>query len=121
MDAATYQAISPRDYALLVKDPESNKGRKIIVYGVVTQFDAATGNAEFRANTGAQPDDYLQNTMIDAQDPSILANVVQNDIVTMWCKVRGADTYKTTMGGELTVPRFWVYIIKDAGSAGPIP
>jgi hypothetical protein len=121
LDPSTYQSLSPRDYALLVKDPGSNKGRKIVVYGIVTQFDAATGKSELRANTGAQPGDYLQNTMIDAKDPSILTNVVEKDVVKMWCQVQGADTYKTTMGGQLTVPRFWVYIIKDAGSSGPIP
>ena len=93
LDPSTYQSLSPRDYAVLVKDPDSNKGRKIIVYGVVTQFDAATGKSELRANTAAQPGDHSQNTMIEAHDPSILANVVQGDAVTMWCQVQGAETY----------------------------
>jgi hypothetical protein len=120
LDPSTYQSLSPRDYALLVKDPNSNIGRKIVVYGVVTQFDAATGKAQLRANTGAQPDDYLQYTIIDALDPSILANVVQRDAVTMWCKVKGSGTYDPIFGGRMTVPEFWVYIIKDAGKS-PIP
>jgi hypothetical protein len=42
---STYENISPRDFAVLVKDPDVSKGRKTIVYGVVTQFDAATGTA----------------------------------------------------------------------------
>jgi hypothetical protein len=42
LDPSTYQSLSPRDYALLVKDPDSSKGAKIIVYGSVTQFDAAS-------------------------------------------------------------------------------
>src|SRR5262249_6229584 len=117
LDPSTYQSLSPREYALLIKDPDSNKGRKIVVYGIVTQFDTATGKSEFRANTGAQPGDYSQNTMIDAKDPSILANVVKQDIVKMWCEVRGSTTYDTTNNGHLTVPQFWVNIIKDAGSS----
>lgn len=121
LDPSTYQSLSPRDYAVLVKDPDSNKGRKIIVYGVVTQFDAATGKSELQAKTGAQPGDYSQNTMIEAHDPSILANVVRGDAVTMWCQVRGAETYKTQNGGQRTVPKFWVNIIKDAGPAGSNP
>jgi hypothetical protein len=86
----------------------------------VTQFDAATGKAQLRANTGAQPDDYLQYTIIDALDPSILASVVQRDTVTMWCEVKGSGTYDPIFGGRMTVPEFWVYIIQDAGKS-PIP
>ena len=121
LDPSTYQSLSPRDYAVLVKDPDSNKGRKIIVYGVVTQFDAATGKTGLRVNTGAQPGNYSENTMIEAHDPSILANVVRGDAVTMWCQVQGAETYKTQNGGQRMVSKFWVNIIKDAGSAGSNP
>jgi hypothetical protein len=115
LDRSTYQSLSPRDYARLVKDPDSNKGRKIIVYGEVKQFDTSTGKSQFRAHTGAQTGDYPQNTIIDAVDPSILTNVVKNDIVTMWCQVKGSTTYDTTMNGHLTVSQFSVYIIEDVG------
>jgi hypothetical protein len=120
LDPSTYESLSARDYALLVKDLDSNIGRKIVVYGVVTQFDAATGKAQLRANTGAQPDDYLQYTIIDTLDPSILANVVRRDAVTMWCQVKGSATYGPTFGRHMTIPEFWVYIIRDAGKS-PIP
>lgn len=46
----------------------------------------------------------------------ILANVVKEDQVTMWCQVQGTDTYDDAMGGKITVPTFSVYIIKDNGS-----
>ncbi|MGA7055740.1 MAG: hypothetical protein WBZ37_31655 [Mycobacterium sp.] len=96
LDPTQYQPISPRDYALLVKDPDAAKGRKLIVYGVVTQFDAATGTSEFRASTGAekaaQRYDYDVNTMIHAPDPAILKNVVEKDFVTMHVEVHDQDT-----------------------------
>ena len=118
LDPATYQSLSSRDYALLVKDPDANKGRKIIVYGVVTQMDSATGNSQMRVDTDAQlGGDYSQNTMIDAKDPSILAKVVKGDIVSMWCEVKGALTYDTTNNGHMTVPNYWVYIVKDSGAS----
>jgi hypothetical protein len=118
LDPATYQSVSPRDYALLIKDPDANKGRKIIVYGVVTQMDSSTGNSQMRVDTGAQlGGDYSQNTMIDAKDPSILAKVVKGDIVSMWCEVKGALTYDTTNNGHMTVPNYWVYIVKDSGAS----
>jgi hypothetical protein len=115
LDPKTYNAISPHDYALMLKDPAAHKGQKIIVFGVVTQFDTGTGQSEFRADTAAEPQDgrygYQQNTMIDAIDPSILANVVKDDYVQMYVEVAGTESYKTTTGGDLTVPKFWVYII----------
>jgi hypothetical protein len=113
LDASTYETLSPRDFALLVKDPDSNKGRKVMISGVVTQFDAATGPSDFRARTGADPADVSVNAVVSAPDPTILANVVKGDHVTMWCKVQGTVTYDNVMGGKITVPVFTDYIIKE--------
>jgi hypothetical protein len=41
--AKTPKAITARDWAKIAKDPGSHVGEAIIVYGEVTQFDAATG------------------------------------------------------------------------------
>jgi hypothetical protein len=121
LDPTTYNAISPHDYAVLLKDPDAHKGEKIIVYGVVTQFDTNTGDSEFRADTAAEPHDdrfgYDQNTMVDASDPSILASVVKNDFVQMYVEVEGTETYKATLGADRTVPKFNVNIIKVTGSS----
>jgi hypothetical protein len=119
LNPSTYEALSPRDFALLVKDPDANKGRKIILYGVVTQFDTDTGQSSFRANTGAEPSDTQQNTIFYAHDQSILTKVVAQDAVKIWCQVDGTETYKTTQNGELTVPKLWVNIIRDNGSTNP--
>lgn len=121
LDPTQYQPISPRDYALLVKDPDAAKGRKLIVYGVVTQFDAATGTSEFRASTGAERVehryDYGVNTMIHAPDPAILKNVVKKDLVTMHVEVAGTDSYDTQIGGHTVAPKFNVYIIDVTGTS----
>lgn len=120
LDPSTYQPISLRDYALLVKNPDAAKGRKLIVHGVVTQFDSATGTSDFRADTGAEPMgrryDYQQNTLVHAPDPAILTNVVEKDMVTMYVDVAGSYSYDTQIGGHTTVPLFNVYIIKVTNS-----
>lgn len=116
LDPASYKGIGAREFALLIKDPDSHKGEKIIVYGVVTQFDAATGTSEFRANTGPDPNaasSYSENTYVTAADPSILANVVEKDTLKMYVNVVGAYTYSTQIGGETTVPQFAVNIIDN--------
>ena len=124
LDPSTYKAITPRDFSLIVKDPDSHQGEKVVVYGVVAQFDAATGKDTFRAFTGAvekeHASQYEQNTIVEASDPSIVKNVVENDMVTMWVEVAGADSYDTQIGGNTTVPKIDVNIIQVTGTGGSI-
>ncbi|GAA1601952.1 hypothetical protein [Catellatospora bangladeshensis] len=46
----TYKALSAREWKLIAKNPDSYIGKTYVVYGVVTQFDAATGDDTFRAD-----------------------------------------------------------------------
>jgi hypothetical protein len=120
-DTKSYAAIRPRDFALLVKSPDKHIGKKYVIHGLVTQFDSATGEDTFRADTAAtrQSDwyDYEVNTLVSAEDAALLDNVVQDDLVTMYVEVLGSFTYDTQIGGSTTVPHFQVHIIKVTGSA----
>ena len=114
LDPMTYQAISPRDFAILAKDPDSARGRKIVIYGAVTQSDAAMGNKAFRATVMGRPHAdhvYQINSVVEANDPTVIANVVEGDQVTMYVKVGGTTTYYTQLGGKATVPLFLVNVI----------
>lgn len=118
LDPSTYEQIGDRDFALLMKNPDAAAGRKLVVYGVVTQFDSGTGVDAFRANTAANPQgrsyNYDQNTMVTGA-PDVLANVVEEDFVTMYVEVVGSLSYSTTMGGSTTVPKFKANIIEVTG------
>lgn len=79
----------------------------------MTQFDTATGRSEFRADTAAEPQHdrygYQQNTMVEASDTSILANVVEGDYVRMYVEVEGTEnvqdhTHHQTITFELAEP-----------------
>jgi hypothetical protein len=121
LEPSTYEEITPRDFALIAKDPDAHRMRKLVLYGVVTQFDSATGTEGFRANVDAVPHsrsyDFDQNTILAASDPAILADVVEKDFVTMWVSGAESYSYDTQMGGRTTVPKFTVNIIKVTGSA----
>ena len=123
LDRSTYQSVSPREFALMAKNPDSWAGRKIVVHGVITQFDAATGASAFRADTGPTPTtdryDYDQNTLITAHDAGIAANFVEKDIVTMYVEVQGAYTYDTQIGGSTTVPALTANIIEATTYSPP--
>ncbi len=120
LDPSNYRPISARDYALLVTDPDTAKGQKLIVWGVVTQFDAATGTPDFRADTGGEQKsswlDYEDNAFDHAPDPAILANVVETDMVVMYVDVAGSYSYGTQISGNPTVPLFNVDIVRVSRS-----
>ncbi len=91
------------------------------MYGYVSQFDAATGQNVFRASTSAVESKekyaYSVNTMVTASESSLLTNVVQNDLVTMYVEVIGSSSYDTQIGGRTTVPHLQVNVITVTGPA----
>ncbi|MFZ2529001.1 MAG: hypothetical protein WAX14_15325 [Rhodococcus sp. (in: high G+C Gram-positive bacteria)] len=112
--------MTERDYALLLKNPVASAGRKIIVYGEVSQFDTATGPSRFMADTSADPiegDSYFfgDSALVDLSDPRIGADVAQGDIVRMYVEVRGTFEYENLLGGEMVVPRLRANIIEPVG------
>ena len=120
-DPATYEQLTDRDFALIAKNPGAAIGRKVVVYGRVTQFDAATGTTQFLARTAPSvPDsvyDYDQNTMVIGDTAALIQNVVEDDLVTMHAEVLGSFSYDTQAGGNTTVPKLQVNIIEVTGTA----
>ena len=118
MDRGTYEQIGDRDFALLAKAPDAHRGRKLVIYGVVTQFDSATGKTTFRVETGANPGDYYDydvNSMVGVLSTTA-ANVVEDDMVTLYVEVVGSYSYDTQIGGNTTVPKFFANIVDVTGS-----
>lgn len=119
---ATYDQLTARRWALIAKDPEARIGELYVVYGVVTQFDAATGPDVFRADVDGvrHSESYLYptNTVLSG-DASILAEIVTGDSFTAKVEVRGAITYSTQIGGSTTVPHLRVDSIKVTAPPSP--
>lgn len=117
-ERSAYPAISERDYGLLVRDPNASQGRRLIVYGHVTQFDTITGATMFRAATAGVPGnawyDFDINTIVNF-DSITAANVVEGDIVTMYVEVVGKRDYTTTFGSTETAPVLKANIVDVSG------
>jgi hypothetical protein len=106
---AIYANLSEREWALIAKDPIGNSGKLIIVYGYITQFDAATGLNQFRADVSGinARNNYGftgDNTFVSG-DANMLKNFVAKDYFTAKVIVRGSKTYTTTLNGSITVPQ----------------
>lgn len=108
--------LTEREFAKLAKDPDSYEGKYLVVYGEVTQFDSATGDDNFRANSGAQKDDlefgftnyYYDTNALYNGDGGLLTDVVEGDVFKATVEVLGSYSYDTQIGGNTTVPQFRV-------------
>jgi hypothetical protein len=118
------RAIDAREWQLIAKDPDAHEDERIIVYGHVTQFDAATGNDTFRADVdGVEHSgnqyaylDYEINTILQ-WDATALQGIVSGDLFTAQVTVGGSISYDTQIGGSTTVPLLTVDTIHVTGSA----
>jgi len=112
-----YRELTNRQWAQLVKAPDDHAGDRVVVWGCITQFDAATGPDQFRANATNKRLRYWYqgDNSYFAGTGSQLAEFVADDVVRMNVTVLGAYTYETTQGGYITVPSFEVDAIERRG------
>lgn len=116
----TFKRVSARQWKQILKDPDSHFGEHYLIYGVITQFDAATGVDSFRADTGPRRTldwyDYDDNTFLIG-DEEDLADFVEGDIFAAKVTGAGSLTYDTQIGGSTTVPQFTIWKIKRIGQS----
>lgn len=118
--SADYVRVSSRTWKQIAKNPDAYTGKQLLVYGVITQFDAATGQDLFRADAGPYRSldwyDYDTNALFGGSE-SRLADFVEDDIFAAKVIVVGSYTYDTQIGGSTTVPMFKIVAIKRIGTA----
>lgn len=113
--------LTERDLALLVKEPDANTGKTIVIFAKITQFDAATGDCVFRANVAHQKMenswDYSENAVFGGEGGkagcSALKGFVAEDEVRITATSLGSVSYETQIRGNTTVPAFRVEKIES--------
>lgn len=118
---SAFGELDDRTFAQLAKNPDAFIGSNLIAYGVVTQFDSATGKCAMRLNTGHTiaefSFDYSNNTLAISGDAEsvcpVLDPVVQDDHVKLWATVLGAYEYETAIGGTATAILLEVHQIEQ--------
>jgi hypothetical protein len=108
--------VSKRQWAKIVKKPKSYKGDKYIIYGQVTQFDSATGDDNFLADTAHRNTMSYgffdgENTLLTGSAKQ-LNDLVEDDVFRASVTVLGKIDYDTQIGGNTTVPLLEVNSIK---------
>ncbi|MGJ9404563.1 DUF2510 domain-containing protein [Arthrobacter sp. KK5.5] len=108
--AEDYAAPDARTLALIVKNPEPHLGEKLSLFARISQFDEATGECMFRADTaheeGEDSWDYEHNVVFTAGAVGCedLQVYVEDDIIRVLATVAGTESYSGMMGQGLSVP-----------------
>ena len=117
----SYKQLTAREWDLLVKTPDDYTGNGYIVWGCITQFDAATGEAAFLATSAEGPREYWSTDSDQAYfvgEPDLLRPFVEDDVISMTVISQGSYSFDTQDGGNTTVPQFDVTGVTLQGSCG---
>jgi len=107
---------TPVNVDAIVRNPDAVADQVFVMVVNISQFDTATGNCSFRAYWDGSDHTYSfdfagDNAVFTAgfgNDCPALNGIDQDDVVRVWAKSTGSDSYTTTLGGTLTVPSFYI-------------
>jgi hypothetical protein len=113
---------SQREWAKVVKSPDKYVGMRYVIYGEMNQFDSATGDSAFLADSAFKNTTEYgyfdgQNTWFDG-DSKKLEDFVEGDVFRATVTVTGSYSYDTQIGGNTTVPKVEISSIKRVGHNG---
>ena len=108
--------LTERDLAMIVKSPDDQAGKTVVIYANITQFDAATGDCIFRANVSHQRMEnsweYDENAIFTGEGGragcAALKEFDDEDQLRITATSLGSISYDTQIGGNTTVPAFRV-------------
>jgi len=114
------ETVSKRQWAKVVKNPDKYVGKRYIIYGEVNQFDSATGDEAFLADTAYR--NTISYGYFDGENAYLegnadkLEDLVEDDVFKATVTVEGSFSYDTQIGGNTTVPKLKVDKIKVVGN-----
>ena len=99
-DHNSYQALP---YEEMARNGNNHKGEKLQITGTVIQVtDSAVGGATLRVATNGKYDDIYMVQISKNEWES--HRLLENDVITFYGYVYGLYSYKSVMGGQITVP-----------------
>lgn len=112
-DVTSYQ--TGITYDQIARTPNDYKGKKMQFTGKVIQVVENDSETDIRLAV----DGNYDNIIMVGFDPDVLngSRVLEDDLVTVSGESVGTLSYKSTMGGKITVPAIYAKIIDDQGKA----
>ncbi|MDG9733443.1 hypothetical protein ACODRO_03240 [Leuconostoc pseudomesenteroides] len=102
-------------YEQVARTPDDYEGKKVQFTGKVIQVIEDKSETQIRLAVDGDSD----NIILVGFDPDILngSRVLEDDLVTVSGTSVGTVSYKSTMGGKITVPAMAAKILNDQGKA----
>lgn len=102
-------------YDQVARTPDDYEGKKMQFTGRVIQVIEGKSETQIRLAVDGNSD----NIILVGFDPDILngSRVLEDDLVTVSGTSVGTVSYKSTMGGKITIPAMAAKIINDQGKA----
>ena len=92
-------------YDQLARTPDDFVGSKVKVYGKVVQVIEGDDTVQLRLAVNG---DYDQILFLEYKSDLVKSRVLEDDYITIYGTSAGTITYKSTMGGNITIPAVWV-------------
>ena len=116
VDLSDYEEIDERALAQIVKAPDDHIARQVVLYGRITQLDAATGKCFVRISvshaaqtTGTTTSTTPSASPGTASRTALLDPFVADDEVKLWVTIGGSLSDDTQIGGSATVPAYLIH------------
>lgn len=102
-------------YEQLARTPDDYKNQNITLTGKVIQVVEGDDENDLRVAI----DGNYDNVAMVAYDPDIMngSRILENDKITFYAESLGTTTYKSTIGGKITIPVALAKKIDNAGTA----
>lgn len=88
-------------YDQLARTPDDFKGKKVKFYGKVVQVIEGSGSVQIRL---AVDDNYDTILLGEYSSSTVSSRVLEDDYITIYGTSVGTISYKSTMGGTITIP-----------------
>ena len=88
-------------YEELARFPDRNIAKQLVMTGEVIQVSVGSTETDYRVKLNG---DYDQIVLVSYTGKYDQGQVLKGDTVSFWGDFIGAYTYKSTMGGEITIP-----------------
>lgn len=88
-------------YDQLARTPDEYKGKKVKFYGKVVQVIESGDSVQIRL---AVDDDYDTILLGEYESKIVSSRVLEDDYITIYGRSAGVITYKSTIGGNITIP-----------------
>ncbi|MFF3676237.1 hypothetical protein ACFYYS_20000 [Streptomyces sp. NPDC002120] len=120
-----YKKLSDREFKQMIRNTTAQLMDCFTIYGEIVQADSATGTTSVRANTCGEKKQPKYGFLSDCDTNSILTElvptgklngVVKGDLFEAKVQLGFDTSYKTTLGGTISAPTFYVQEIKSYGS-----